>query len=88
MKHAQLIAAAFAASPLFAHAAAECVAHPKDIWMKEADLKAALVEAGYKIKKFQVDGNCYEMYGFNAAGKRAEIYMDTVSGRPVKAHIE
>lgn len=80
--------AALAAVPVMAHAAADCEAHPREQWMKEADLKAALVDAGYTIKKFKIDGNCYEMYGHNEKGQRVEIYMDTVTGRPVKAFIE
>lgn len=82
-----LLAAALLA-PAFAHAAADCEAHPKEQWMKEADLKAALTDAGYKIKKFKVDGDCYEMYGWNSEGKRVEIYMDTVTGKPVKAFLK
>lgn len=80
--------AALALVPVLAHAAADCEAHPKDKWMKEDDLKAALVDAGYTIKKFKVDGNCYEMYGHNENGQRVEIYMDTVTGRPVKAYLD
>lgn len=74
--------------PLMAHAAADCDAHPKEQWMKEDDLKTALKDAGYTIKKFKVDGNCYEMYGRNARGQKVEIYMDTVTGKPVKAYID
>lgn len=66
------------------HAGADCVAHPKSEWMKEETLRAALVAEGYTIKIFKVDGNCYEMYGRNKAGKRVEIYFDTVTGKPVK----
>jgi len=56
--------------------------------MKEDDLKAALKDAGYTLKKFKVDGNCYEMYGHNEKGQRVEIYMDTVTGKPVKAYLD
>lgn len=80
--------AALATAPVLAHAAADCEAHPRAQWMKEADLRAALADAGYTIKTFKVDGNCYEMYGHNEKGQRVEIYMDTVSGRPVKAFVE
>lgn len=80
--------AALAFVPALAHAATDCEAHPKDKWMKEADLKAALVDAGYKIKKFKIDGNCYEIYGWNEKGQRVEIYMDTVTGKPVKAYLD
>lgn len=84
----QLSLAVLALLPALACAEADCVAHPKETWMKEADLTAALVKAGYAIKTFKVDGNCYEMYGHNAKGQRVEIYMDTVTGKPVKAYLE
>lgn len=74
--------------PVVAHAAADCDAHPRDTWMQEADLKAALIDAGYTITTFKIDGNCYEMYGHNEKGRRVEIHMDTVTGRPVNAHVD
>jgi len=80
--------AALALVPLLAHAAADCEAHPREQWMKEDDLKAALKDAGYTLKKFKVDGNCYEMYGHNEKCQRVEIYMDTVTGKPVKAYLD
>ncbi len=86
--HARLAFALIASLPVLSHAAADCEAHPKEQWMKEDDLKAALKDAGYTIKKFKVDGNCYEMYGRNEKGQRVEIYMDTVTGKPVKAYLD
>ena len=80
----RLTIAALFLAPALAHAGANCVAHPKANWMKKADLQATLKKAGYKIKKLKVDGNCYEMYGTHKDGRRFEIYMDTVSGKPVK----
>jgi hypothetical protein len=50
---------------------------PKDKWMKESDFKANLEKEGYQIKTFKVSkGNCYEIYGFDQAGKKVEIYFD------------
>ena len=50
---------------------------PKESWMKEADFKARLEGEGYKIKTFKVTkGQCYEIYGFDKAGKKVEIYFD------------
>lgn len=71
-----------------AFASAKCTPHPKEEWMKEADAKAKLVEQGYKIKKFKVDGQCYEIYGHNKEGKKVEIYFDTKTLDPVKSKIE
>ncbi len=50
---------------------------PEAQWMKEADFKAKMVAQGYTIKTFKVSkGKCYEIYGFDKAGKKVEIYFD------------
>jgi hypothetical protein len=50
---------------------------PQAQWMKEADFKAKLQKEGYDIRTFKVSkGQCYEIYGFDKAGKKVEIYFD------------
>lgn len=50
---------------------------PKEKWMPEAAFKKGLEEKGYQIKTFKVSkGECYEIYGFDKAGKKVEIYFD------------
>ena len=71
-----------------ATAAANCEKHPKSEWMSEQDARAKIEGQGYKIRKFKVDGNCYEIYGTNSAGKKAEIYFDTKTLAVVKSEIE
>jgi hypothetical protein len=71
-----------------AFAKADCKAHPKNEWMKESDARAQLEGQGYKIKKFKVDGNCYEIYGHNKEGKKVEIYYDTKTLDVVKSEID
>ncbi|NKJ51135.1 hypothetical protein CIC12_31335 [Burkholderia sp. SG-MS1] len=71
-----------------AFAKADCVAHPKSEWMKESDARAQLEGQGYKIKKFKVDDNCYEIYGHNKEGKKVEIYFDTKTLDVVKSEID
>jgi len=67
---------AMVATTSLAHASATCPVYPKSEWMKEADARAKLEKDGYKIKKFKVSGNCYEIYGHDKAGKKVEIYFD------------
>ena len=67
-----------------AFAAATCPVHPKAEWMSEADAKAKILEMGYQIKKFKISGNCYEIYGTDKAGKKAEVYFDTKNLEIVK----
>jgi hypothetical protein len=71
-----------------AFAGAKCDAHPKEEWMKPEDARAKLEADGYKIKKFKVDGKCYEIYGHNKEGKKVEIYFDTKTLDVVKSEIE
>jgi hypothetical protein len=67
------------------YAAADCPAYPKEEWASEETLKEALEAEGYTIKKFKIDGNCYEMYGRNKEGKKVEIYFDMKTLGIVKA---
>ena len=53
-----------------------CIAYPKNEWMNETDAKAKVAELGYTAKTFEVTGNCYEIYGFDKDGKKAEVYFD------------
>ena len=75
-------------SPVAAWAGANCKANPKAEWLSEADAKSRIEAQGYKISKFKIDGNCYEIYGTNKEGKKVEIYYDTKSLDVVKAEIE
>ncbi|QDC44884.1 PepSY domain-containing protein [Methylophilus medardicus] len=68
-----------------AFAAAECKSYPKEEWAAEDTLKEAMQAEGYTIKKFKIDGNCYEIYGRNKEGKKVEIYFDMKTLAIVKA---
>lgn len=81
----RFIFALLALLPLYAQAAADCPVHPKEEWASEETLKKALTDEGYTIKKFKIDGNCYEIYGRNKEGKKVEIYFDTKTLAIIKA---
>ena len=66
-------------------ASADCPAYPKEEWAAENTLKEALDAEGYTIKKFKIDGNCYEIYGLNKEGKKVEIYFDMKTLAIIKA---
>jgi hypothetical protein len=74
--------------PVVAIAGADCPAYPKEQWMSEAQARAKLQKQGYKIKKFKVDGNCYEIYGKDINGKKVEIYFDAKTLAVIKAEVE
>ncbi|WII73584.1 PepSY domain-containing protein [Bdellovibrio sp. 22V] len=67
-------------------AAPECTKEAKDKWMTEEKMKEMILSQGYKIKKFKVDGNCYEIYGWDKEGKKVEIYFNPVDGSIVKEY--
>ncbi len=87
MKKPLVLACAFMCSAISTtvYAAADCPAYPKEEWAAEDTLKQALLDEGYKIKKFKIDGDCYEMYGRNKEGKKVEIYFDMKTLAIVKA---
>jgi hypothetical protein len=84
-KYAILLAFFLASSS--ALAGANCTKYPKAEWMTEDQAKAKIESLGYKIRKFKVDGNCYEIYGENKDGKKAEVYFDAKTLEVVKAEI-
>lgn len=71
-----------------AFASANCTEHPKAEWLTEDQMKAKVGGMGYKIKKFKISGECYEIYGWTGDGKKAEIYFDTKTGAIVKSQID
>ncbi len=81
-----MVALMFACSG--ALAGAKCPKYPKAEWMPQEEAKAKIEAQGYKIRKFKVDGNCYEIYGHNKQGKKAEVYFDAKTLAVVKAEIE
>ena len=85
--HKPIIIAAILMSSSAALAGPECTREPKTAWIAEETMKARIAAQGYKYDVFKVtDGNCYEIYGRNAAGKRIEIYFHPVTGALVEEH--
>ena len=82
-----ILAAVLAVMSGAAFAKADCAKHAKSEWMPEAEARSKIEAQGYKIQKFKVDGNCYEIYGTNKDGKRAEVYFDAKNLDVVKAEI-
>lgn len=86
-----LLPAATLAATLFAAGAAlagpTCTDAPKETWLTEAAMKQKIVELGYKdIRVFkETKGNCYEIYGYDKDGKKAEVYFHPVTGAIVEA---
>ena len=72
-----LIASALIALASTAALAGPACNVPQSKWMKEGDFRAKMEQQGYQVKTFKVSkGQCYEIYGFDKAGKKVEIYFD------------
>ena len=68
---------ALAAGAASAHGDVKCDANPnKAEWQPQMTLQAKLVGEGWKVRKVQVYNGCYEVYGFNAQGAKAEAFFD------------
>jgi hypothetical protein len=82
-------AAAMLGVASMATAAPVCTKEPKTKWLPEAEMKAKVATMGYKdIKVFQVSGSCYEIYGHNKDGKKAEVYFNPVTGAVVQSNVD
>lgn len=63
--------------------AAESCSVPKSEWQPEQALRQKLEGAGWKINRIKIDNGCYEVYGTDEKGQRAETYFDPKSLDPV-----
>ena len=64
----------------------QCTTAPESDWMDQTQFQENLKSQGYTINEFVVtDGNCYEIYGMDAADNKVEIYFNPVDGSIVKS---
>jgi hypothetical protein len=64
--------------------ASESCTVPKTEWQPEQALRQKLEAEGWKINRIKIDDGCYEVYGFDGEGQRAETYFDPKSFEVVK----
>jgi hypothetical protein len=80
----------FIAGP--ALAGPECTTAPESKWMGMYDMQKKIInDYGFTIKLFKIDGNCYEIYGWEEKdGKvdKIEVYFNPVNGDIVKKEID
>lgn len=58
----------------FAHGNVECPVVPKEEKKPQMELQRKLEGEGWKVRKVQNYNNCYEVYGFDGKGKKAEAF--------------
>ena len=85
-----LAAAILLGSAGTALASPRCTSEPKSKWLSEDAMKKKIVDMGYtKIRVFKTTTNgCYEIYGYTAGGKKAEVYFNPVTGAVVEKNID
>ena len=54
----------------------KCKAGPRDQWQSMTALEKRLVAEGWNIKATKIDKGCYEVYGTDGKGQRAEAYFN------------
>ncbi len=71
-------------------ASPKCTSEPQEKWLSEEVMKQKISEMGYKdIKVFKKTmSGCYEIYGFTADGKKAEVYFNPVDGTVFEKNID
>jgi hypothetical protein len=54
-----------------------CPVYPTAEWLKESDARTQIEAQGYKIAKFEIDNNCYEVEAYNKDGRKMKLKYDT-----------
>lgn len=89
IKASSILFSLMLASPVFA--GPECTTAPESKWMGMHDMQKKIInDYGFTIKLFKVDGNCYEIYGWEEKkGKvdKIEVYFNPVNGEIVKKEV-
>lgn len=69
--------ATLATAPMhaLAHGKVSCK-EPVAEWQQRDVLEDKLKAEGWKIRVIKIDKGCYEVYGFDDKGKRAEVYFN------------
>lgn len=65
-----------------------CTTEDRSQWLPEAEMRLLAQHRGYRIKTFKVANNsCYEVYGFDQAGRIVEAYFNPVNAKLVRQNI-
>ena len=80
LAYTALAAAALAiGSPALATGKMTCKSGPQSKWKSQQALQASLKKQGWTVRKSEVDGGCYEVYGTDPKGNRVEAYFHPVT---------
>ena len=76
-----------AAAQAFAHGSVQCSV-PEAEWKPQMDLQRKLVDEGWKVRRVQHYHGCYEVYGFDEKGARAEAFFNPKTFERVESPVE
>lgn len=66
-----------AGASAFAHGDVKCEAIPKAEWKPQMELQSKLLGEGWmKVRQVKVENGCYEVYGIDDKGAKAEIFFN------------
>ena len=60
--------------PALAHEE-RCEAIPKAEWRPQAELEKKLTDSGWKVTRVKIENGCYEVYGVDDMGAKAEVFF-------------
>lgn len=60
----------------FAHGNVSCPEMPKEEKRLQMDLQRKLEGEGWKVRQVKNYNNCYEVYGFDGKGQKAEAFFN------------
>ena len=69
-------ALALAAGTAFAHGNVSCPAMPKEEKKPQMELQHKLEAEGWKVRQVKDYKGCYEVYGIDGQGKKAEAFFN------------
>ena len=63
------------AGSAFAHGNVQCPGVPKEEKRPQMELQRQLEGEGWKVRQVRNYNNCYEVYGFDGKGQKAEAFF-------------
>jgi hypothetical protein len=63
------------ATAVFAHGNVSCQVVPKEEKKPQMELQRKLESEGWKVRQVKNYNNCYEVYGFDDKGQKAEAFF-------------
>jgi hypothetical protein len=76
------------AGSAFAHGNVSCPAVPKEEKKPQMELQRKLEAEGWKVRQVKNYNGCYEVYGFDEKGQKAEVFFNPKTFERVQPEAE